>query len=312
MTEGVIIGASARFLAPAKVNLALRVVGRRADGYHLLESWMVFFPLYDTLTVTITETGISVTCDPPVTGSVEENLVWRAARLLADRYGVPFGARLELVKQIPHGAGLGGGSSDAALTLLALNRLWGLDRSLAELIELGVRLGADVPFFLGGTAALVGGIGERLTPLPMPLTGSLVLLFPGEGVATGRVFGRLNGRFPERDAPLGMPEAGEGWIGGVENDLESPAMAITPVIGAARAALKAAGARATLMSGSGSTVFGVFPDAAHATEAAARIGANHPDWQVFSGGILNTHPFYAGLGALRGDGHGHPGAGGPR
>ncbi|GAB0056307.1 Putative 4-diphosphocytidyl-2-C-methyl-D-erythritol kinase [Candidatus Magnetaquicoccaceae bacterium FCR-1] len=312
MTGRAVIGATARFQAPAKLNLALRVVGRRADGYHLLESWMVFFPLYDELSVTVTDGGMSLTCDPPVTGSVEENLVWRAARLLAERYAVSCGARLELVKQIPHGAGLGGGSSDAALTLLALNRLWGLERSLAELIELGVRLGADVPFFLGGRSAWVGGIGERLMPFAEGLTGALVLVFPGAGVATGRVFQRLNGRFPVRAAPLGMPAAGEGWIGALENDLEAPALEIEPKIGAARAALEAAGARATLMSGSGSTVFGVFPDVAQAMEAVAGIGVNHTDWRVFSGGILNRHPFHAGWGDERDPDRGHPGSGGPR
>ncbi|MBF0417411.1 MAG: 4-(cytidine 5'-diphospho)-2-C-methyl-D-erythritol kinase [Magnetococcales bacterium] len=290
MKRSPVIGTTAQYLAPAKVNLALRVVGRRADGYHLLESWMVFFPLYDQLTVTVTDGLLSLHCDPPVTEAVEKNLVWRAARLLAESYAVSCGAHLELLKKIPHGAGLGGGSSDAALTLMVLNRLWDLHLDVATLIELGVSLGADVPFFLGGRAAWVGGIGERLIPFPESPVGALVLVFPGEGVATGPVFQRLNGRFPARGNALGMPRAG--WIVGLENDLESPALEIAPVIGQARTALRDAGARATLMSGSGSTVFGVFEDGAQSADAEKNIAASHPDWRVFSGEILDRHPFY--------------------
>ncbi|MEO5346443.1 MAG: 4-(cytidine 5'-diphospho)-2-C-methyl-D-erythritol kinase [Magnetococcus sp. YQC-9] len=282
------------YLAPAKVNLTLRVVGRRSDGYHLLESWMVFFPLYDRLTVTVTDGELGLLCDPAVTGAPEENLVWRAARLLKEHCAVSLGARLELCKRIPHGAGLGGGSSDAALTLLALNRHWGLHLNLETLIGLGVGLGADIPFFLRGCAALVEGIGERLTPLEAPLAGELVLLFPGAGLATRRVFQGLAGRYPTRAAGLGMPPVGADLSELLENDLELVALEFAPVIGEALAVLRGAGARATLMSGSGSTVFGVFPDAVAAEAAVEQVGAAHPEWRLFAGGILNVHPFHAG------------------
>ncbi|MBF0191120.1 MAG: 4-(cytidine 5'-diphospho)-2-C-methyl-D-erythritol kinase [Magnetococcales bacterium] len=287
------IPATTTWLAPAKVNLALRVVGRREDGYHRLESLMVFFPLYDQLEITPVAGGaLELDCQPAVTGSPEENLVLRAARLLARATGVGHGARIKLLKRIPDGAGLGGGSSDAALTLLALNRLWGLNLGLETLIELGVSLGADIPFFLGGRSALVEGVGERLTPCPHPLSGAMVLLFPGQGVATRQVFQALSGRHPHRERPLGMPGADANLADWLENDLEIPAMELLPQIAQARAALLEAGAGAALMTGSGSTVFGLFPDAKGADRAAGKLAARHPAWRLFAGGILNRHPFF--------------------
>ncbi|NGZ07725.1 MAG: 4-(cytidine 5'-diphospho)-2-C-methyl-D-erythritol kinase [Magnetococcales bacterium] len=280
-----------KFLAPAKLNLALRVVGQRGDGYHLLESVMVFFPWFDTLEFQVTSGEWGLTCVPTVTAVPEENLVWRAARLLARATGTTRGVNILVHKQIPDGAGLGGGSSDAAVTMLALNRLWGLDLPLERLIELGVGLGADIPFFLGGRAALVRGIGERLTWLPGPLVGELVVIFPGVSLATRSVFQALAGRYPVRAEALGLPTASEGIAAWLENDLELPACALCPEIAVARAALLARGARAALMSGSGSAVFGLFADADSATQAARQLAAAHPTWRLVSGSILNEHPF---------------------
>lgn len=285
-----------KFLAPAKVNLALRVTGRRADGYHLLESIMVFFPWYDTLEIDPIPDAdplhrITLESTPAVTVLPEENLVWRAAHLLATNHPVTLGARIRLSKSIPDGAGLGGGSSDAALTLLALNRLWGLNLSLERLIELGTGLGADIPFFLGGRSALVQGIGERLSGLTNPPTGALVVIYPGAPLVTKRVFQALAGRYPVRDAPLGMPDSEVDPASWMENDLELPAVELCPVIPEARAALLAVGARVARMSGSGSTTFGLFPDEQAASEAAARLALSHPGWRVCSGPILHAHPF---------------------
>lgn len=277
-------------LAPAKLNLTLRVVGRRADGYHLLESWMVFFPVYDTLEIQVTDGEWAMRCTPMVTEGIERNLVWRAARLLAERCGVTRGARIHLDKHIPHGAGLGGGSSDAALTLWMLNRLWDLNLPLTRLIELGVGLGADIPFFLGGHAALVEGVGERLTRFPTPLSGAAVVIFPGVPLATQAVFQQLAGRYPQRHTPLGWPAAGEEWIAGLENDLETPAMALCPEIAVARDALLAEGARVARMSGSGSTVFGLFAGEPQARQVAARLERMHADWRVYAGPLLPLHP----------------------
>ncbi|MBF0438750.1 MAG: 4-(cytidine 5'-diphospho)-2-C-methyl-D-erythritol kinase [Magnetococcales bacterium] len=283
------------FLAPAKVNLALRVVGKRADGYHLLQSILVFFPLYDQLEIEVLrdEDGLELVCEPVVTASPEENLVMRAARALLNATGVQRGARLRLLKRIPDGAGLGGGSSDAALVLLALNRLWGLHLDLQQLMALGVGLGADIPFFLGGRSALVQGIGEQLTPIPVHPSADLVLVHPGVALSTRRVFHAWAGKFLDRREPLAMPgPAVTDLVTLLENDLESPAMALAPVIGEVLYALKKAGALGVRMSGSGSSVFGVFPDTATAASAAQRLSVEQKGWRVFSGRIFHTHPFF--------------------
>lgn len=284
-------GSPRTFTAPAKVNLALRVVGKRADGYHLLQSIMAFFPLYDRLTILLMAEGVELVCDPPVTARPEENLVFRAAQSLLNACGLPRGARLHLQKQIPDGAGLGGGSSDAALVLLALNQMWGLSFTLERLLELGVALGADVPFFLGGQTALVQGIGERLIPAPDCPHGELVLVYPGIALSTRRVFQSLAGRFPPLREPLAKPTPQLDLATLFENDLEPPAMALEPVIGEVAMALQQAGARKTLMSGSGSSVFGLFQDPTTAQDAVKRLTKAHADWRIFSGGIFHQHPF---------------------
>lgn len=292
MTSPSFDGRSRTFSAPAKLNLALRVVGRRPDGYHLLQSLMVFFPLYDRLRITPQAAGVTLCCEPPVTQRPEENLVYRAALALLQESGLERGARLQLRKGIPDGAGLGGGSSDAALTLMALNRIWGCGLSPERLMALGLALGADLPFFLGGRSALVQGVGERLTPLPdASPVGEVVVVFPGVGLSTGRVFSALAGMLPAHAGPLAPPARGAELTALLENDLEAPALVLAPVIGDALRALERVGAKGVRMTGSGSSVFGVFGDAAAALRAAAALTAEQPDWRVFSGGLLHTHPF---------------------
>ncbi|MBF0293919.1 MAG: 4-(cytidine 5'-diphospho)-2-C-methyl-D-erythritol kinase [Magnetococcales bacterium] len=285
------MSATRRFLAPAKLNLALRVVGKRADGYHLLQSVMVFFPWYDELEITTQPQGLEFVCEPEVTVAPEENLVLRAAASLQKLANREVGARLHLRKRIPAGAGLGGGSSDAATTLLALDRMWGLHSSRERLMALGLALGADVPFFLGGVSALAGGVGEELTPLPGFPEAELVVVFPGVSLATSRVFRALNGRFAQHVAPLALPATVEGLPDLLENDLQPPAMALEPAIGQAAAALEQAGALRTLMSGSGSSVFGIFADAGHAAAATQRLRADHARWRIAAGRIFHHHPF---------------------
>ncbi|MBF0181695.1 MAG: 4-(cytidine 5'-diphospho)-2-C-methyl-D-erythritol kinase [Magnetococcales bacterium] len=280
-----------RFLAPAKLNLALRVVGKRADGYHLLQSVMVFFPWFDELEIATLPRGLEFTCAPEVTAAPEENLVLRAAEALRKVADREVGARLHLRKRIPAGAGLGGGSSDAATTLMALDRLWGLHLGRERLMALGLALGADVPFFLGGYSALVGGVGEALTPLSAFPQADLVVVFPGVSLATSRVFRALNGRFPQYVSPLALPASVEDLPGLLENDLQPPAMALEPAIGQAAAALDRAGAMRTLMSGSGSSVFGLFPDPSLAEAATQHLRAAHPHWRIVSGRIFHQHPF---------------------
>jgi len=173
--------------APAKLNLMLRIVGRRADGYHLLQTVFQFIDLADQLRFRLRDDG-EITRVTEIDGVPEEaDLVVRAARLLQSEVGVTSGVEIELRKNIPMGAGLGGGSSDAATTLLALNRLWGLDLSSEKLSELGLQLGADVPVFIHGEAAWAEGVGEQLETISLPESWYLVL-FPSCHVSTADIF----------------------------------------------------------------------------------------------------------------------------
>ena len=172
--------------APAKLNLFLHVVGRRGDGYHLLESLFVLIDWSDTLHFETRQDGSLMRHDLG-TALPPDDLCLRAARALQAASGTALGADILIDKQVPWGAGLGGGSSDAASTLLALNRLWGLQWSRSRLLALGLTLGADVPFFLGGRNAFVEGIGERLTPVPVPRQW-LAVLKPGASIETRAIF----------------------------------------------------------------------------------------------------------------------------
>ena len=283
------------FLAPAKVNLALRVVGRRSDGFHLLWTILTFFPLYDTLRINHSA-ALELTCDPPVTDHPENNLVWKTARRLQQETGYQQGAKLHLSKRIPHGAGLGGGSSDAATTLLALNKLWKLELSLPQLLQIGVQLGADIPFFLGGVSALAEGIGERLTPLPHLANVELVVVNPGFVLATAQVFRKYSDQknhWDWRSTEAYPPSKShqQTVLPLLVNDLEEVAIQMVPEIHTIADALRKLGARATLMSGSGSSLFGIFSDNHSATEAAKRLRQVHPEWQIFTGLTFNRHPF---------------------
>ncbi|MEO5327791.1 MAG: 4-(cytidine 5'-diphospho)-2-C-methyl-D-erythritol kinase [Magnetococcus sp. THC-1_WYH] len=278
-----------RFSAPAKVNLYLRIVGRRGDGYHLLESGMTFFPWFDSLEVQCAgEEGIALVCRPEVTASSADNLVYRAARMLQSEAGVVQGARICLTKAIPHGAGLGGGSSDAATVLLALNRMWGLDWPIGRLCELGLKLGADIPFFLGGKSAKVGGVGDLLTPyLECPQL-ELVVVYPNLALATASVYRGVTPQMIATGFQRGL-EPVQGLV--FQNDLEQVARGVAPVIDTACAILRRLGASVTLMSGSGSAVFGVFDHATQALRASQAIAEEHSTWKVQQGRTFNVHPF---------------------
>ena len=173
-------------LAPAKLNLFLHIVGRRADGYHLLQSVFVLIDWCDTLHLERRADG-AITRHDLGPALPADDLCLRAARLLQQRSGTPFGIDISIEKRVPWGAGMGGGSSDAASTLLALNRLWGLGWPLTRLLPLGLELGADVPFFLGGRNAFVEGVGERLTPIDLPAAWYAVLK-PAAAIETRAIF----------------------------------------------------------------------------------------------------------------------------
>lgn len=173
--------------APAKLNLFLRIVGQREDGYHELQTIMQYLDWFDTLTIEATSSRDIVIAMPQASIATSDNIIFKAAEALRVATGVRAGCHIQVDKQLPIGAGLGGGSSNAATTLLALNELWGCALSDEALAEIGVKLGADVPFFLGGNTAWAEGIGERLTPVDVPDMCYLVVV-PGVSISTAQVF----------------------------------------------------------------------------------------------------------------------------
>ncbi len=259
---------------PAKVNLTLAVLGERPDGFHEIESLIVPVGLYDELALSESSAdGIELSCDDPGVPASRDNLVWWAARRLMDRAGVRGGARLRLTKRIPIGAGLGGGSSDAAATLAGLNRLWGLGLDRAELAGLASEIGSDVPFFLHGGAAIVRGRGEHVEPVELHWPGWIVLVVPPFGMETAAVYGRWEpGDPPPRESGevVAAIQAGEDLGGLLYNMLERPAFAIEPRLTELCAKLRALGGAHVRMSGSGSTLFALFRDPDQAKSFAAQ------------------------------------------
>lgn len=278
--------------APAKVNLHLHVTGRRADGYHLLDSLVVFAGAGDVLHAKpADELGLSV-AGPFAGGLAQEadNLVLRAARLLAELTGVRAGAWLVLEKNLPVASGIGGGSADAAAALRLLCRLWQVAPAPEALHQVAQRLGADVPVCMVNRSARMSGIGEVLAPVP-PLPGvGLVLVNPGVSVSTPSVFKARNGGFsPPADFPDCWLDARSlaAWLQAARNDLEAPAMALVPVIADVLDALRALpGCLLARMSGSGATCFGLFASPEEAERAAALL--RRPGWWSWGGGL--HHP----------------------
>jgi len=271
--------------APAKINLCLHVTGQRIDGYHLLDSLVVFADIGDVVEVRAAPELSLRVIGPQAQGLPvgEENLVLRAARAFAGAAG----AEITLTKNLPVASGIGGGSADAAATLRALARLWAIPLPDADSV---LRLGADVPACLVGRPLRMQGIGERLQPLPGLPAAHLVLINPGVAVATPAVFKAL----PSKNNPAlpdmpGFASAGDmaQWLAAQRNDLEGPALQLAPVIGAVKQALTTApGCLLARMSGSGATCFGLFADPAQAQLARAAISAARPDWWVACGRML--------------------------
>lgn len=265
--------------APAKVNLCLHVLGRRPDGFHELATLMQPVDLYDTLTVRLGGQGLALVCNRPELSQV--NLVLRAAEAFFAALGRPAAAALELHKRIPVAAGLGGGSSDAAAALLALNALHGSALTPEELARLAAGLGADVPFFLAGDTAFCRGVGELVRPWPdFPLL-DYVLVNPGFALPTARVYQELDLQWTnqvERNKINRLAGNYDAGLSFLINDLEGVALRLHPVLGSIKEALAGCGAAGCLMSGSGPTVFGVFADAAQAGEAARRLRRAHRWW----------------------------------
>lgn len=270
----------------AKVNLALEVLGKRADGYHEIATVLQAVDLFDRIVVDAAGT-LSLHTDDPDLPTDEGNLVMRAARLLQKAARIETGARIRLQKRIPVAAGLGGGSSDAAATLWGLNRLWKLRWPKARLQELAVELGMDVPFFLGTGRAVARGRGEQLSPLPGGGGYALVLVNPRVPLSTREVYGRVPAGWHAE--PAGTERVIEALrtrnVGRVAaaltNNLERVAEPVLPVIGRMKAALLAAGALGAIMSGSGPTVFGMARSLDHARQIRSRVSrAGWACWAV--------------------------------
>jgi 4-diphosphocytidyl-2-C-methyl-D-erythritol kinase len=268
--------------AYAKINLTLDVKGRRADGYHELATVMQTVDLHDTLCLTSADDGrVWVECTRPELNN-EENLAAQAARLLRERCSISRGVLIELRKRIPVAAGLGGGSSDAAAVLLALQQWWSLPLSLSELQALAATLGSDVPFFLTGGLAFCEGRGERVTPLAALWPSSmrwLLLLKPAIGIATARVFQALPASdYSDGSASRELVEAlQEGRLPQPEdfhNSLERGVLERYPEVARAKADLLQAGASLARLSGSGPTLYAPFPNLSSATLAQEQLQAS--------------------------------------
>lgn len=261
------------FLAPAKLNLSLQVFGKRPDGYHNIRSVMVPVSLYDEVTVEEAAAGISVECDAPGVPNDASNSCHKAAALFLAWAGVPAGVRIRIRKAIPVESGLGGGSSDAAAALKGLIALTGKQPPRDALSAMAVRVGADVPFFLPGGAALVEGIGERLTPIPWNVPFYAVIVRPAFGLSTREGYERL-GREPGDPPPRGHVPSFRTFsdvAAVVRNDFEAAWGSSRPEIAAVRRELASAGAAASGLSGSGSAVFGLFASEGAAREARGKL-----------------------------------------
>ncbi len=297
--------------APAKLNLGLHVLRRRSDGYHDLETVFVQIDWCDEISVKDAE-SLSLECDDPILAVEDDNLCLLAGRILQSEFGVSGGAEIDLQKNIPMGAGLGGGSSDAATTLLLLNKLWSLGRSDSELRTLGARLGSDIPVFLHGTPAFGTGRGEMLSTLtkehiadragdgrgapgrrrsrdqtarPLEIPFSFAVLKPDVHISTAEAYGLIapdDRRRPDLAAVIQSLDL-DRWNAELVNDFESPIAKRYPEITEALTLLQSSGAGYTALSGSGSAVFGVFERASDAADAAD-AGA-HEGLKTWSGGI---------------------------
>jgi len=269
--------------APAKINLGLRVVGKRADGYHLLDTIMVPVSLYDEIDIRkVRITGknqaggelIKITCDHPDVPQGEENIVYRAAQLILKRSPRAQPISIHIKKNIPIGAGLGGGSSDAAATLLGLNRLFKLRLSITALKKMALSLGADVPFFIQARPARAQGIGEQLRPLRDLPHFWAVIVYPGFPVSTPWVYGNLSRKLTKPIVNTSITpslKSFEGLTRQLENDLEGVTLKRYPEIGVLKQKLLHEDALRVLMSGSGSSVFGIFVSKRAAAKAFRRL-----------------------------------------
>ncbi|MBZ5499013.1 MAG: 4-(cytidine 5'-diphospho)-2-C-methyl-D-erythritol kinase [Acidobacteriia bacterium] len=283
----------------AKVNLALAVLGKRADGYHEIRTVFQSITLHDELEIQPSP-RLELCCRNLAAVPTEENTVWRAATALARAGSPASGARICLKKQIPPGSGLGGGSSNAAAALLGLCRFWHLEVPPAELHALAATIGSDVPFFLQGGTALGIGRGEEIYPLPELRPAHLVVVYPGIQISTAAAYQSLSLLLTSRQNAnkiqdfCGRLKDGSGCPAEIFNDFETSILPAYPAVKEAKHFLNQRGATATLLSGSGSSVFGFFSDEESAL-AASRSSDARESWRVFPTKTLSRAEFFQSM-----------------
>ena len=266
------------FKAPAKINLFLRVMDKRADNYHNIASLMQKITLCDELSFSLRPQGIILNCPDSDLPNTVDNLVFRAVRAIFDYVNYTSGIEIKLFKKIPQAAGLGGGSSDAATTLMAINEICELNLHKNQLMELGAKIGADVPFFIFSNAALAYGIGDKLTDMPNLPKLNLVLINPGFPLSTKVVYENLNLRLTSEKINYSIPPilTLNNLISELHNDLESVSIKMHPDLQNLKQLLLDHGAQGALMSGSGPTLFGIFSDENSAKKALNSIKQEVP------------------------------------
>jgi 4-diphosphocytidyl-2-C-methyl-D-erythritol kinase len=259
--------------APAKINLFLRVLRKRTDGYHDISSLLQKITRYDELTFTLKPVGINLACPGSDLPTSEDNLVFRAAQSIFAYTDYPSGVEIKLIKKIPLAAGLGGGSSDAATTLIALNEICSLGLKKRDLMMLGAKLGADVPFFIFGNTALASGIGDKLKTVQNMPELNFVLINPQFQLSTKTVYENINLRLTSQKINYSIPRffALGDVIRELHNDLEEVSLKLHPELNNLKQILLCHGALGALMSGSGPTVFGIFPDEKSAKKAVRAV-----------------------------------------
>jgi 4-diphosphocytidyl-2-C-methyl-D-erythritol kinase len=289
----------------AKINWSLRILGKRPDGYHEVRTILQTISLHDDLHFEVSGAGtVALSCDEPNIPTDDRNLILRAAHALQDRYHVDLGARVRLEKRIPAQGGLGGGSSNAGVTLLALAHLWQVSTTLPDLLELAANLGADVPFFLLGGWALATGTGATVSPIADTNSDAqhLIVITPNAFVSTAAAYSAVNSialttmvtdpilSSSRKEAISGNPISWPPYAE-VENDFESVIFDIEPEIRRAKESLLQAGAFRALLAGSGSSVFGIFTDKKAQQRATNEI-RSEPGWRIFPCVTLSRNEYF--------------------
>lgn len=273
--------------AYGKINLGLDVIGKLPNGYHEVKMVMQTVGIYDELTFERTESGIEITTDSAELPADEGNLIYKAAKLMKEKYHIREGIRIHLQKNIPIAAGMAGGSTDAAATMKGINRMFGLDIGLAELMKTGVDIGADVPYCVIGGTALAEGIGEKLTPLELAPECYVLVAKPDINVSTKYVYEHLDmegiKEHPDIDGMVEAISVGslQGILDRMGNVLETVTIPACPVIHDLKQRMKELGAVNSLMSGSGPTVFGIFLEKRAAQIALDRLEQEQLAKQIF-------------------------------